>query len=264
MTDEFTDSEGRKCDLSTMCRREPGWAASRIGALRERAERAEREREEARDLAEHRGDQIVRLYVAIKDAERERDETLDILVEIEMLCRELAPWIQAHQDDEPDSSWYPRLVRLAIEHHRRIVDTHRRIVDTQAATITNMSSQNANVCAALYAEQDRTNALRDERDAAIERAERAEMERDEERRLADVRGEMLTKAEEALDACRRESSIYMNHYAYASKERDAAIQRAEKSERECDELRSERDAAVDAEAFVCAELTATRDAEGNE
>jgi hypothetical protein len=27
---EYTDSEGRKCDLATMCVREPGWAANRI------------------------------------------------------------------------------------------------------------------------------------------------------------------------------------------------------------------------------------------
>lgn len=30
---KFTDSDGRKCDLSTMCRREPEWAASRIDTL---------------------------------------------------------------------------------------------------------------------------------------------------------------------------------------------------------------------------------------
>lgn len=29
----FCDSDGRECDLPTMCLREPGWAANRIAAL---------------------------------------------------------------------------------------------------------------------------------------------------------------------------------------------------------------------------------------
>ena len=204
-----------------------------IRALRERVERAELLYQRAaadldqarRHLASYIADGAMTIEdelsaheamrqdaIASRDAaESERDETLDILVEIEMLCRELAPWIQAHQDDEPDSSWYPRLVRLAIEHHRRIVDTHRRIVDTQAATITNMSSQNANVCAALYAEQDRTNALRAERDEATRLARLWEGAANRHlATLADVLGVPADDDVAILDALRAE--------------RDAAIQ----------------------------------------
>lgn len=37
----YVDSDGRRCDLATMCCREPGWAASRITALlQERARMA--------------------------------------------------------------------------------------------------------------------------------------------------------------------------------------------------------------------------------
>lgn len=36
MKDEYTDSEGRKCDIYTMCRREPHWAACRINILEAR------------------------------------------------------------------------------------------------------------------------------------------------------------------------------------------------------------------------------------
>jgi hypothetical protein len=29
----YTDSDGRECTLSAMCRREPEWAASRVGTM---------------------------------------------------------------------------------------------------------------------------------------------------------------------------------------------------------------------------------------
>jgi len=47
MTDErrevYTDSDGNRCDLATLCRREPGWAANRIDTLL--AERARHQAE---------------------------------------------------------------------------------------------------------------------------------------------------------------------------------------------------------------------------
>ena len=44
----FTDSDGRKCDLATMCRREPEWAANRLRVERIALERVTAERDLAR------------------------------------------------------------------------------------------------------------------------------------------------------------------------------------------------------------------------
>jgi hypothetical protein len=32
----YRDSDGKPCDLATLCRREPGWAASRIGVMKQK------------------------------------------------------------------------------------------------------------------------------------------------------------------------------------------------------------------------------------
>src|SRR5690606_13646477 len=62
----YTDSDGNECDLPTMCRREPGWAANRIAAL---LTERQRHAEEVAALEKRVAD----VQRVLRYSERERD-----------------------------------------------------------------------------------------------------------------------------------------------------------------------------------------------